>query len=129
MRQSTPGGPTAAQRLATLARLQRSVRISHLGEPEETQILGAIGVVGGAVEADVGLTAQISRAKIAPLHRLGVLLRLAAGETAPIGPAADRARAEALRLLRAPEVRTALADAPGEMAVLKPLMQTAGLAA
>lgn len=129
MRQSTSGGPTAAQRLASLARLQRSVRNAHLGEPEETRILAAIGVVGGVVEADASLSAQISRAKAAPLHRLGVLLRLAVGETAPIGPAADRARAEALKLLRAPEVRAALAETPEEMAALRPLMQTAGLAA
>lgn len=129
MRQSVNGGPTPVQRLAALARLQRSVRVSHLGEPEETQILAAIGAVGGMIEADANLSVQISRAKLAPLQKLSVLLRLAVGETAPIGPAAERARAEALKLMRAPEVRTALADAPAEMAALKPLMQTMGLAA
>lgn len=129
MRQTTPGGATPVQKLAVLARLQRSVRASQLGEPEETKIVAAIGAVGGALEADVNLAGQIGRARVAPPQKLSALLRLAVGETAPVGPAADRARVEALKMLRAPDVRTALAAAPNEVAALKELMQAAGLAA
>jgi len=57
------------------------------------------------------------------------LLRLAAGETAPLGPAADRARVEAVKLFRTPECRATLTAAPENMAPLKGLMQAAGLAA
>jgi len=58
-----------------------------------------------------------------------VLLRLAAGETAPLGPAADRAKSEAVRLFRAPESRAVLAAAPETLAPLRGLMKAAGLAA
>jgi hypothetical protein len=43
---------------------------------------------------------------------VNVLLRLAGGETAPPGPAADRARSELVRLLKAPEARAELAASP-----------------
>lgn len=122
-------GGTAAQKLGTLAALQKSVRAANLSEHDEQTICGAVGTLGGAVEADAKLTAQLSRAPAPPIQKLGVLLRLAAGETAPLGPAADRAKAEALKLLRAPESRTALASDPQALATIRPLMSAAGLAA
>lgn len=122
-------GPTAARRLLVLAQLGRSVRASALSEHDTEQINSAIGHVGGVVEAEAKLTAQLSRAP-APLHqKLAALLRLAAGETAPLGPAADRARAEAIRLFRSPETRAALTGAPETIVPLKALMKAAGLAA
>ena len=60
----------------------------------------------------------------APLpQKLGVLLKMASGETAPPGPAADRARAESLRLVRAPEARAQLAGAPEIMEQVRALVQ------
>lgn len=129
LRQSAPGGPTVSQRLAVLARLQRSVQAAQLSESDEGQIMNAIGVVGGALEADAGLTGQISRASASPPQKLAALLKMAVGQTGPVGPAADRARAEAIRLLRAPDVRAALSAQPESLLVLKGLMQAAGLAA
>ena len=41
-----------------------------------------------------------------------MLLRFAAGEAAPLGPAADRAKSEALKLMRIPETRAELAKTP-----------------
>lgn len=120
---------SASQKLAVLARLQRSVRASALAEHDETQIATAIGAVGGVVEAEAKLTIQLARAPAPVPQKLAALLRLAAGESAPTGPAADRARAEALRLVRAPEVRAALGAAPEHLVALKGLMQAAGLAA
>jgi hypothetical protein len=58
-----------------------------------------------------------------------VLLRYAAGEAAPHGPVADRAKAEAIRLMRSPETRMELAKAPEALDRVRGLMQTAGLAA
>jgi len=129
LRQPAPGGPSASQRLAILARLQRSVQAAQLGEHEEGQILTAIGAVGGALEADAGLTGQIGRAQAAPPQKLTALLKLAVGQTGPLGPAADRARSEAIRLLRTEDVRAALSAQPESIAALKGLMQAAGLAA
>ena len=74
--------------------------------------MSAIGNVGGAVEAEARLTAQLARAPVPVPQKLSALLRLAAGETAPLGPVADRAKAEAIKLFRAPETRAALTAAP-----------------
>ena len=117
------------QRLSILAGLQRDVRGAGLGETDTAQILAAVGLVGGNIEAEARIVAQIARAPAPPQQKLTVLLRLAAGDTAPLGPAADRAKAEAIRLMRAPETRAALTAAPETLALLKGLMQAAGLAA
>jgi hypothetical protein len=117
------------QKLHVLAGLQRSVRASALAEHDETQIAAAIGEVGGVVEGEAKLTAQLARATAPAPQKLAALLRLAAGETAPLGPAADRAKAEAIRLFRAPDTRNALGAAPGALGELKVLMKSAGLAA
>jgi hypothetical protein len=129
MRQAVPGGPSASQKLATLARLQRAVRAAHLGENDQAQIVEAIGAVGGNLEGDANLVGQIVRAQVSAPQKLAALLKLAVGEAGPLGPAADRARSEAVKLLRAPDVRTALSAAPESVAALKGLMQAAGLAA
>lgn len=118
-----------ARKLMVLAGLQRSVRGASLSERDVEQIGAAIGTVGGVVEAEAKLTAQLARAPASVHQRLTALLRLAAGETAPLGLASDRARTEALKLFRAPESRAALTAAPEELVPLKGLMKAAGLAA
>lgn len=120
---------TAARKLQSLALLNRSVRAAALSDHDTQQINGAIGHVGGVVEAEAKLTAQLARAPAPPAQKLSALLRLAAGETAPLGPAADRAKAEAIKLFRAPESRAALTASPEQIAPLKSLMKAAGLAA
>jgi hypothetical protein len=118
-----------SQRLAILARLQRTVRNASLSEHDTRTVIEALGTVGGVVEADVKLVTQIGRAP-APLHqKLMALLRLAAGESGPSGPVADRAKTEAMRLFRLPEARTDLGRSPEVVQALRPLMQAAGLAA
>src|SRR5262249_37039967 len=87
-----------AARLGKLAALQRRVGRCGLA-PEDCAVTQLrLGELGGRVEAEARLTASLARAKAPPVNRLTILLRLAAGETAPLGPAADRARAEALKL-------------------------------
>lgn len=117
------------QRLLSLAALQRSVRNAGLPERETQAVVDALGLVGGAVEADARLTMQIARAPAPIPQKLAALLRLAAAETGPTGPVAERARAEALRLLRAPDTRAALGAEPQAVLTLRPLMQAVGLAA
>ncbi|WGM32524.1 hypothetical protein [Brevundimonas sp. NIBR11] len=121
--------PTASRKLQTLAGLNRSVKAAALSENDSEQIMGAIGKVGGAVEAEARLTAQLARAPVPVPQKLSALLRLAAGETAPLGPASERAKAEAIKIFRAPEARAALSAAPETIAPLKGLMKAAGLAA
>jgi hypothetical protein len=117
------------QRLLSLVALQRSVRNAGLPERETQAIVEALGMVGGAVEADARLTTQIARAPVPIPQKLAALLRLAAAETGPTGPVAERARAEAMRLMRAPDTRAALGAEPQAAQALRPLMQAVGLAA
>jgi hypothetical protein len=123
------GPDSPAVKLAGLATLQKTLRRIGLA-PEESEPLSArIGEVGGLVEADAKLTAAIGAASAPAAHRLTLLLKLATGEAAPLGPAADRAKAEALKLVRQPEVRAELVDSPDTVEKVKALMQTAGMAA
>ena len=122
-------GQTAAQKLGVLAGLGRAARGCGLSERDEAEIITAIGLVGGTVEAEAKITAILARSPAPLQQKLSVLLRMAAGETAPPGPAADRARAEAVKLFRTPDNRAALAAAPETLAPLKGLMKAAGLAA
>ena len=98
--------------------------------PEElTPLQAKIGEIGGLVEADARLVALVVKADAPAVHRLTLLLRLASGETAPPGPAADRAKAEITRLTRAPEVRAELAKNPEALGRMREMMQMVGLAA
>ncbi|MBU1348217.1 MAG: hypothetical protein KKA16_14855 [Alphaproteobacteria bacterium] len=121
--------PTAAKKLLVLAQLNRSVKAAALSDNDTEQIMGAIGHVGGVIEAEAKLTAQLARAQAPVPQKLAALLRLASGETAPQGPVADRAKAEAIKIFRAPEARAALSASPETIAPLKGLMKAAGLAA
>ena len=122
-------GVNPSRKLQVLAQLHRSVIAAALSEHDSEQITVAIGNVAGVIETESRLTAQIGRAAAPIPQKLTALLRLAAGETAPPGPVADRAKAEAIRLFRAPESRAALTAAPESLAPLKGLMKAAGLAA
>ncbi len=125
---SAPESPAAT--LAQLAAIQRSVRKAGLGEKDTEQIMRKLGEVGALVEADARVCDQIMRAPVPPLQKLTLLLRLASGEAAPAGAAADKAKGEAMRILRAPGFRDALAAAPPETAgKIRPLLQAIGMAA
>jgi hypothetical protein len=113
------------QRLATLADLQRAVARVGVGEADRQLIVRRLGDIGGLIEADARLIDQILHSPTGPMQRLGLLLRLALGEAAPIGPAADRAKAAALKLAREPATRAELARAPEVLERLRPLMNAA----
>ena len=106
------GADSPAVRLAALAALQRSIRKAGLPQNDADPVLAKIGDVGGLIEADARLTAQLARAPAPIGQRLGLLLKLASGDAAPLGPAAERARAEALRLMKSPELRAEIAAQP-----------------
>lgn len=122
-------GEAASQRLAALAGLQKAVFHADLPEKETREITTKIGEVGALVEADVKVCLQLVRAQAPALQKLSALLMLASGEAAPLGAAADRARAEVVKLMRAPEVRDAFTSSPEAFSRMRPLMQQAGLMA
>ncbi|MDP3855189.1 hypothetical protein [Phenylobacterium sp.] len=56
-------------------------------------------------------------------------LRLATGEVAPLGPAADRAKHEAFKLVRQDDTRVDLIEQPECMGKVRELLHTLGHAA
>jgi hypothetical protein len=122
------GSESPAGKLAALAALQRGVAYAGLAQADGADIAARLGALGGRIEADAKLLNQIGKAAAPPLQRLTLLLRLAGGEAAPRGPASERAKAEALKLLRMPETRAGLAGAPETLEQIKALMSKAGLA-
>ena len=116
-------GPDApGLKLEALAGLQQAVARGGLAVEDYGPIQAKLGDVGGMVEADSKVVAVIAKAQSSPALRLLVLLRMAAGQIAPLGPAADRARVEALKLIRLDETRNDLANVPERMAQIRDLM-------
>lgn len=128
-KEMTNGAENPGARLVQLAALHRAVGRCGLVEGDYHPIQEKLGDIGGHVEAHARLSQTVARANAPLLHRLTLLLKLAAGESAPMGPAANRARAEALKLFKMDETRTALANAPEQMQQVRDLIQAAGLAA
>jgi hypothetical protein len=126
LRHGPESGPA---RLASLAALQRSLNRAGLVEEDCAPILAKLGDLGGLVESDSNLVAGILRSQANSGQKLNALMRLASGETAPLGPAADRARAEAMRLVRSPELRNEISGSPETLARVRDLIQSANLAA
>ena len=122
-------GPAASARLAELAKLQRAVSRCGLVEEDYKPIQARLGELGGMIEADCKIISHTLRAEAPALSRLTVLLRLASGEAAPLGPVADRARAEALKLARHDSTRAELINAPERVDAIRDLIQHAALAA
>ncbi len=119
----------APHRLAWLADMQRRVAAVQFPEKDCEEINAKLGTVGGQVANDVHLVANIVKSPMPVMQKLQVLLNLASGRAAPTGPAADGARSEVMRLLRNPDLRNGLAANPQALAVLRPMMKAAGLAA
>lgn len=128
-KEMTNGDENPVVRLGQLAALHRSVGRCGLVASDFEPIQEKLGDIGGEVESRARLTANVAKANAPLLHRLMLLLKLAAGETAPLGPAAVRARNEAVKLFRQDDTRAALAAAPEQMAQVRNLIQQAGLAA
>lgn len=123
------GDENPGARLIQLATLHRSVGRCGLVAEDYQPIQEKLGDIGGHVEAQSRLSQTVARANAPLMHRLMLLLRLAAGETAPLGPAANRARNEALKLFKMDETRVQLANDPDQMRQVRDLIQAAGLAA
>ncbi|TAJ71216.1 MAG: hypothetical protein EPO51_12995 [Phenylobacterium sp.] len=123
------GDENPGARLGQLAALHKSVGRCGLVPEDFHPIQEKLGDIGGHVEAHARLSQTVARANVPLLQRLTLLLKLASGENAPLGPAANRARAEALKLFRLDETRAELAAAPDQMRQVRDLIHQAGLAA
>jgi hypothetical protein len=125
----TGASAAPAQRLAQLAAMQRAAGRAGLDATDAAAIQAKIGDVGGLLEADIKLTAALAQAHAPAMHRLNLLLKIAVGDAAPLGPAAERARAAIMKMLRSDAVRAEIAATPGQLAQVREMIQSAGLAA
>jgi hypothetical protein len=123
------GAETPAARLLLLAGLQKDIGRAGLAAEDSVPIQARLGELGGLVEAEAKLTAAIARAQAPAVHRLTLLLKFALGDAAPLGPVSDRAKAEAVKLMRLEETRDELARSPERMAQVGEMIRAAGLAA
>jgi hypothetical protein len=122
-RELRQGPDSPAAKLAALAALQRSLVRSGLVVEDYGPLCTRLGEVGGMIEADARLVAMLVRAPAPLPQKLAVLIKLAMGEAGPTGPVADKAKAEAMKLARAPEAREELANSPETMDLLKGMVQ------
>lgn len=120
---------SAAQRLQTLAHMQRRIKGAGLPEKETEEACIKLGQTGALIAQDVHLIPHLLKAPGAPVQKLTLLLGFAAGMAAPLGPVSEQAKAEAMKLLRSPDMRQTLSQNPQALAALKPFMQAASLAA
>ncbi len=123
------GPDSASARLASLASLQRALGRAGLVEEDGGPIQAKLGELGGLIEADAQLVATLMRSQAGAGQKLTHLMRMASGEAAPLGPAADRARAEAMKLARSPELRNEISGSPETLAKVRDLIQSASMAA
>ena len=124
------GTDSPAAKLAQLADLQKALARVGLEPEERSEIAAKLGELADGIESKAHLISSVARAPGGAAHRLLLLLRLANGDSVPLGPVSTRARTEVLKLVRDPGVRAELAAAqPGEMDRVRHMLQTAGLAA
>ncbi len=122
-------GISPSQKLMSLRRLQKAVEAADLSGKEAEHSIEALGNVGNKVATEAKLFAQILKAPVPVAQRLTVLLKMAAGESAPTGPVTEQAKQEALKLLRSPEGRQLMQLEPTVLKALLPYLQTIGMVA
>jgi hypothetical protein len=122
-------GDSPAVRLATLAALQRGLNHAGLAPEDARPVKARLGDLGGLVEADCQLVAALMKSHATGGQKLTHLLKLAGGESAPLGPAADRARLEALKLARSPGLRREILTTPALLAGVRKLIEAVDEAA
>lgn len=118
-------GQSPTQKLAALQRVQKALQSAGLSGKDAEKTFEVLGALGLKIAEEARLLAQIARAPVPAARRLDILLKMAAGETAPVGLLSEKARAEALRLLRSPEGRQMLQDRPEVLKSLVPMMRQA----
>ena len=121
-REMRASGEPPMNRLAILADLQRAIGRVDLPEADRIAISKRLGDIGGLVEGDANVVASMTRSTLAPVQVLTHLLKMALGETAPVGPATAKAKEAALKLGKSPDIRADLAKAPEVIEKLRPLM-------
>lgn len=121
------GKAPAAVRLGQLASLYRRVARAGGQEAGIEALLTLIGDMGGRLEAEAKIIQALRKAPTSPVEKVQALVRMATGEAAPLGPAAERARQEAKRLAAHPDTTAHLSARAAVQ--LQTMVQTLGKAA
>lgn len=112
----------ASDRLALLAQISRRAARAGRDVAGVEPLLQTLGEIGGRIEAEGKVIAQMLRLP-SPVHRLQGLIRMANGETAPRGPASERAHKEARKVMNAPETTHELSRDPRVMHQVQTMMR------
>ncbi|WAC47550.1 hypothetical protein OVA03_12670 [Asticcacaulis sp. SL142] len=126
IRDASKSAPT---RLSFLAGLQKRLIRAELPEKEAQELRDKLGALGASIASEVNLMMHLTRVGGSSMQKLTLLLGFAAGQSAPLGPVSDMAKAEVMKLLKSPEARTNLMSDPAAFMQLRPLMQAAGIGA
>jgi hypothetical protein len=120
---------STAQRLLALAQMQGRVAAAALIDQDGEAVSRRLGHIGSQIATDVKLLAHIQRGGASPMQKFSMLLSFAAGQSAPFGPLSEQAKAEVMKMMRDPALRSGLSAQPQILATLKPMMQAAGVLA
>lgn len=122
-------GISPSQKLMSLRQLQRAVEAADLSGKEAEHCVEILGQLGLKVATESRLLAQILKAPVPLAQRLTVLLKMAAGDSAPVGPFTEQAKQEALKLLRSPEGHQMMQSSPDAIKTLMPQLRAVGMVA
>ena len=84
-----------------------------------SEVLQRLGDLGGRIEAENKIVSLIAKSGASSMQKVAALLRMATGESAPPGPAAERAKAVVLKLIADPELRSAISEDPDSLRRLR----------
>ena len=121
---SSPGA-----RLLHVAEIYREAARAGGDVAGASEVLQRLSEIGGRIEAENKVVSLVSKSGASPSQKLTALLKMATGETAPPGPAAERARGSVLKLAADPEIRAALAEDADSMRRLRQVVGTLAPAA
>ncbi len=122
-------GESTGQRLLALAQMQGRVAAAGLVDQDGQEVSQKLGQIGSQIAIDVKLLAHILRGGASAMQKFSMLLSFAAGQSAPFGPLSEQAKAEVMKMMRDPAMRSGLSAQPAVLATLKPMMQAAGVLA
>ncbi len=125
----TQGTDSPSARLARLADLYRQVGRAGAEVSGIEPVREKLSDLGRRIEAQANLAGLLARSPAPVMQKLNAMLKMATGEAAPPGPAADRAKAELLKLMRSDAVRAELARTPDALIQIRAAMQSLEAAA
>jgi hypothetical protein len=113
------GASSPGARLLHIAEIYRDTARAAGDVAGVQEVLQRLADLGGRIEAGNKIVSLIGKSGASDLQKITALLKMATGETAPPGPAAERARIRVLKLAADPELRAALAEDPDSMRRLR----------